>query len=121
MSKTLNRDLLLDATGDLLVTDGDLALTDSNTNTAQAIRRRLCTFAGEWFLDESIGLPFFDDILGKGKFLEDIKVIYLREIQSIPEVAEILEFNIDADESARTLIINFTVRDDNGNVIEIEL
>lgn len=121
MSKTLNRDLLLDSKGDLAIVNGDLVLTDSSNNTAQAIRRRLCTFQGEWFLDESIGLPYFDDILGKGKFLSDIKVIYLREIQSVPEVAEILEFNIEENAVTRTLKINFTVRDDNGNVIEIEI
>lgn len=121
MSKTLNRDLLLSESGELLIINNDLVLTDSNTNTAQAIKRKLATFEGEWFLDESIGLPYFDDILGKGKFLSNIKTIYLREIQSVPEVAEILEFNIDEDPVTRTLIISFTVKDDAGNIIEIEL
>jgi len=121
MSKTFNRDLLISSTGDLAIVKGDLLLTDSSNNTAQAIRRRLSTFQGEWFLDESIGLPYFDDILGKGKFLSDIKVIYLREIQSVPEVAEILEFNIEEDPILRKLKINFTVRDDDGNVIELEI
>ncbi len=121
MSKTLNRDLAIDATGELAIVNGDLVLTDSATNTAQAIRRRLSTFQGEWFLDESIGLPYFNDILGKGKFLSDIKVIYLREIQSVPEVEEILEFNIEEDPVRRILKINFTVRDENGYVIEIEI
>jgi hypothetical protein len=121
MSKTLNRDLLIDATGELSIVNGDLSLTDSTTNTAQAIRRRLSTFEGEWFLDEAIGLPYFNDILGKGKFLSDIKVIYLREIQSVPEVEEILEFNIEEDPLLRILKINFTVLDDGGNIIEIEI
>lgn len=121
MSKTLNRDLVLDANGELMITNGDLSLTDSSNNTAQAIRRKLCTFEGEWYLDRSIGLPYFSDVLGKGKFLSDIKVIYLREIQSVPEVAEILEFNISEDPRLRILKIDFKVRDDMGNVIEIEI
>ncbi len=121
MSKTLNRDIALNANGELKIVNGDISLTDSSNNTAQAIRRRLGTFQGECYLDESIGLPYFDEILGKGNLLSDIKVIYLREIQAIPEVAEILEFNIEEDARTRTLKINFTVRDDNGNVIEIDI
>jgi hypothetical protein len=122
MSKTLNRDLALDSnTGELLIVNGDLVLTDETNNTAQAIKLRLAMFEGEWYLDTALGIPYFDDILDKGKFLSDIKTIYLREIQSIPEVAEILEFNIEEDVLSRTLKINFTIRDKNGYVIEIEI
>ncbi len=121
MSKLIHRDLAQNGDGEYLIVNGDIALTDSINNTAQAIKRRLLTFRGECFLDEELGLPYFDEILGKGKYLADIQAIYLREIQAILEVVEIIDFNIEEEPKTRTLKINFTVRDDNGFVVEVEI
>ena len=121
MSKTINRDLLLDNNHDLDIVNFDLSLTDGSALTSQKIKQTLLLFQGEWFLNETIGMPYFTDILGKGNFLSRIETLYIRAIQEIPEVAEILEINLTQDNKARTLKIDFKVRDDNGNIIEVTI
>ena len=117
-----NKDILLDGiTHDLAIVDFDLKLTDGNELTVQKIKQTLLLFEGEWFLNNSIGMPYFTEILGKGNSLSRIETLYIRAIQSIPEVVEIVEFNIDENIKTRELDISFKVRDEEGNILEIEL
>lgn len=51
------QDLLLDANGDLDLTNGG-AFTDGQPAIAQEIKLRLQTFLGEYFLDSERGLPW---------------------------------------------------------------
>lgn len=122
MAKVVNKDILLDGvTNDLAIVDFDLKLTDGKELTVQKIKQTLLLFEGEWFLNNSIGMPYFTEILGKGNSLSRIETLYIRAIQSIPEVTEIIEFNIDEDAKTRELNISFKVRDEEGNILEIEL
>ncbi len=122
MAKVVYKDILLDKnTNDLAIVDFDLKLTDGSQLTVQKIKQKLLLYEGEWFLDNSIGMPYFTEILGKGNSLSRIQTLYIRAIQSIPEVIEILEFNIDEDIKTRELKIDFKVRDEQGNILEIEL
>jgi hypothetical protein len=121
MSKNINKDLLLDQNNDLAIISFDLALTDNTQLTGQKIKQALLLFEGEWFLNNSIGMPYFTEILGKDNSLSRIETLYIRAIQAIPEVVEILSFNIDEDNTTRTLKINFKVRDAEGNIIDITL
>lgn len=53
-------DLLTNAvTNDIVITT-DLALTSGIAGVMQSVRIRLATFAGEWFLDLDLGVPFFE-------------------------------------------------------------
>jgi hypothetical protein len=122
MAKVVNKDILLDSvTNDLAIVNFDLKLTDGNELTVQKIKQTLLLFEGEWFLNNSIGMPYFTEILGKGNSLSRIETLYIRAIQSIPEVVEIVEFNIDENIKTRELDISFKVRDEEGNILEIEL
>jgi hypothetical protein len=121
MSKNVNKDLLLDENNDLAIIDFDLALTNNKQLTGQKIKQALLLFEGEWFLNNSIGMPYFTEILGKDNSLSRIETLYIRAIQSIPEVTEILSFNIDEDKINRTLKIDFKVRDNEGNIIEVTI
>ena len=59
-------DLLQDSiTGDFVFTDGALTIVDGAEQVAQDIARRLKTFQGSWFLDLTIGVPYFSEILAK--------------------------------------------------------
>lgn len=67
-------DIYLDPTsGDVSIVDGLLRLTESvDEETRQRLAITLGTFRGEWFLDISIGLPYFQMVLkGNGKDFAD--------------------------------------------------
>jgi hypothetical protein len=122
MAKIVNRDILLDKpTNDLAIVDFDLQLTTGDELTVQKIKQVLRLFQGEWFLNNNIGMPYLTEILGKGNSLSRIETLYIRAIQSIPEVVEILEFNIDEISNTRELSISFKVRDEDGTILEVEL
>lgn len=106
---------------DLVIIDYDLALTSDGEITVQKVKQALTTFKGEWFLDESQGMPYVQEIFGKSPNLNRIKSLYIRAIQSIPEVTEILELNLTEEKQSRTLNVDMKLRDLGGNVIEVSL
>lgn len=107
------KDILLDPLGhDLTIVNGDLALTGDE---AQHIKQRLLTLYQEWFLDLSIGLPWFTDILGKYKDLTQVEILLKSCIQETPGVAALTAFSIEAlDTPERTARVAFTVVLDSG-------
>lgn len=108
----MKKNLYLDtATYDLTLTNFQLRLTTTLTEyMAQKIENVLSTFAGEWFLDEDIGLPYFDRILVKGPNLGDVRNIFLVAITDIPEVEEVIEFDTTFTASTRSYTVSFKVK-----------
>ena len=75
------RDLLLGAGGDLSVSNGQLALTDSfSTHAAQRIAIRLRMFMGEWFLDTNAGTPYFQQILSAPPDMSTLANVFRRVV-----------------------------------------
>lgn len=112
-------DLLLSEAHDLVIENNDFILTDSQNVVGQRIKQNLLTFLGEWFLDIEVGLPFFEEILGKGKSLARIESLYIRAIGNTEGVQEITEFDLDYNSSNRKLTVTFSVIDDADNEINI--
>jgi hypothetical protein len=72
---------------------GDLDLSrpgfiDGREYAAQKIRQRLAFLLGEWFVDQSLGMPWFEGILVKDPNLEWIRGVLRREILSIPGIID---------------------------------
>lgn len=108
----MKKNLYLDAVNyDLTLSNFQLRLTDNLTEyMSQKIENVLSTFAGEWFLDFSIGLPYFDRILIKTADLNDVRNIFLIAITGIPEVEEIISFDTDFIVGTRKYTIDFKVK-----------
>lgn len=49
-------------------------------SVSQRLVTRLKTFKGEWFMDNTYGFPYFQEVLGKKINKEDVDAIYRREI-----------------------------------------
>src|SRR6478752_2230488 len=83
--------------GDLLVAGGDLVLTsDVDPRGAhpvlQDILTRLRTFQGEWFLDTTIGVPYYQTILVKAPDMTAIATALKDQILSTPGVLTLNQF-----------------------------
>jgi hypothetical protein len=109
-------------TGDWTVENYDLRFVQDKAEfVAQKISEVLLTVLGEWFLDRSIGIPYFgtfDDfgrvvresgIFAKNPDLTQISTIFQSKILGIDEVEDLIEFEIELENSTRTLTITFTV------------
>lgn len=107
--------LLNEDTHDIVFINGDCPITDGQkTTVAQRLKVRLQTFLGEYFLNTSIGVPYYQRIFGKIKNKSTIDTIFQREILSDEGVIEITSYRSDLDVSTRYLEVTFTVRTSEG-------
>lgn len=108
-------DLKLDnSTWDLVIENGDLVLMDEQESIGQLVRQRLGWFLGEWFLDASGGVPYFEDIFVKGVSLAVVDSLLKFTILETPGVLELLSFILDYDGATRTLSLTFEARTSDG-------
>ena len=116
--KCYNRcmDLKLGENNDLIIENNELVMIDGSDLVKQLLLQRLKSFRGEWFLDSSLGLPYFQDILKKETSINTVSNIFKDQILGTPGVLELEEFNLDFTESTRQLIVNFVVRTLEGSI-----
>tara|TARA_R110002012_G_scaffold265589_2_gene449002 strand:+ start:256 stop:612 length:357 start_codon:yes stop_codon:yes gene_type:complete len=109
-------DLKLGENNDLIIENNELVMIDGSDLVKQLLLQRLKSFRGEWFLDSSLGLPYFQDILKKETSINTVSNIFKDQILGTPGVLELEEFNLDFTESTRQLIVNFVVRTLEGSI-----
>lgn len=105
-------DLLLNSdTNDLVFVNGQCPVTQLLTAiVAQRLKITLYTFLGEWFLDTTIGVPYFQQIFGKIRTKATIDLIFQRIISNDPDVIEILSFDSSLTSESRGYSMTFQVR-----------
>lgn len=103
-------DFLMDATGDLAIVNGDFALVSGVDETVQFLNQSLRLFLGEWFLDETRGIPYFDEIFIKNPNSVTVHSIFENHIVNLPGIEELQELDLDFDSSSRTLSITGRIR-----------
>lgn len=100
----------LDENGDI-VTRGSQWKYDKEA-IAQNISTRLKLFLGEYFRDNTDGVPWFtkedgsEGILGKGYSLAQVEAILRNRIMRTDGVLKLLSFKIDFDETTRKISIS---------------
>ena len=115
------RDLALDpATGDLAISGGRLRLTELGAESvAQKLRVRLRLFRGEWFMDTSVGVPYYTDVLGRHP-LSAVEALLRQAIVTCPGVKTLESFTFAVNPD-RTATLTFGVRAvDAGELVTIE-
>ncbi len=107
----------LDTTHDLAIEANNLVILEDTVDlVVQKLRQRLKFFFGEWFLDRSEGIPYFQELLGKRPDPARIDAILKTEILDVPGVIELEEFETDFTGSSREASIRFTVNTEDGPV-----
>ena len=115
-------DILLDTTtDDISITNGKISLVSGTDEIRQLLEQRLRTFRSEWFLDLTVGVPYYEGILVKRPNPNLVRSLLLDEVINTPGVLEVLEFDIEIDNSTRELSVDFRVRveDDIINFSEV--
>jgi hypothetical protein len=115
-------DLSLDLpTRDLLVIDNDLVLTSdvdpNGTNSIlQDILQRLRLFLGEWFLDNTQGVPYFQQVFVKNPQMSKIEAIFIEVILSTSGVDSLIEYSFKTVPTTRRFEISFSAQTTKGVV-----
>lgn len=101
--------------------NGDYSINsfiDKSAATIQAVSTRLRLFRGEWFLNILSGVPYYQDILGKNKRLDQIETDLRDTILQTEGVEKLTKFDLDYTSNNRKLALDFsgtTIYDDDGD------
>jgi len=106
----------LDNDWDLELEDNSFRLTTGADAIAQHLKAKFQLFLGEWFLDTSIGVPYYEDILIKKPSFVVVQEILKDVILETPGVLELETFKIDFDSSTRTFTLEFKVLTTEGEI-----
>lgn len=100
-----------------IITNGEQFVMGKK-ETAQIVLHRLRLFLGEFFLDKSVGTPWFQSILGKiPQSVAEINI--KRQILSTPTVVSLTEFNFSIDAKTRIITISASLIDINNEQVEV--
>lgn len=103
-------DLKLNASHDLQV-GSDLCLTDEEDAVVQRLSIRLQFLYEEWFLDNSVGVPYTQFIFKQGSSIQDIYEIFRKEIINTDGVENIVSLELTHDPDYKGLRVDFAVND----------
>lgn len=110
-------DLELGTDGDIQIYNGDLVyITETRNAIAQFLAQRLKLILSEWFLDSSLGVPWFQEILIKNPNFEAIDAIIKKTIIETNGVTELVELNYDFAAQTREFSIEFTANTAEGEL-----
>ena len=104
-------DILLDGQDhDLVVSGYDLVLVSGMDLIRQRIKQRILAVLGEWFLDTTIGLPWFQELAKKGISEQRVRSLLTLQIVQTEGVEKLIELSLDFDSQKRKLLVNFKAR-----------
>ena len=110
-------DLLLNPeTHDLQVNAYDLQLASGLQLVEQRLKQTLWFFFGEWYLDTTDGVPYFEEIFVKSPSRNVVEGLIKVAILKVENVEEILSFEIEYDSATREGQIEFSVKTEFGNL-----
>jgi hypothetical protein len=109
-------DIGLDTNHDAQPVAGDLPLVTKVDAIKQHLGQRLQLFMGEWFLDTTVGLPYYQSILIKNPNLDVVQALIQNQILGTPGMLELTTFQFDYDNLARELSVSFNAKSTNGDI-----
>lgn len=104
----------LDSTGDLAIENDNLVMVDGAEEIRQLLIARLQTFYGEWFLDTSVGIPYFEVIFQKGINPSIIYSVFVEAITNTDGVLELEQLDILTETGSRQGQVDIACRVDGG-------
>jgi hypothetical protein len=93
--------------GDLALENGTLVFCSGAAFYRQKLAARFKFFLGEWFLDQRLGLPYYQNVFVKNPDLDLIRSLFRRVILTTPGIKSIKTFTLSFDPAARKLSFSF--------------
>ena len=108
---------LNDASGDVDLSQGFRLTPDLQTYVAQRLDENMSFFLGEWFLDQRLGIPYRQKIIGSAPDLALLDTIYRRSAYKTVGVSSVKNMKIGFDRSSRKASVAFTTVLKDGTLI----
>lgn len=108
-------------TGDLLEKNSQIMQVTELDAVAQGIASDLRTFLGEYWLNTSIGIPYYIVVFRKDTDISLIKTLLKNEIQKRNDVIEVTRFTFNFINFYRQAIIVFSAKTTSGEIVNQEI
>jgi hypothetical protein len=109
-------DLVINDDGDIGTVDPARGLDEALEAYRQDLAVRMHVFSGEWFLDEDVGLPYYQTILIKNPQAAAIQAVFREALLEAPYVKEITSLDLSYDGQLRKLTVKWRVQTDAGDL-----
>lgn len=114
MSTTLK----LNDAHDLDIVNNNFVVVDGITALRDRLATNLKTFQNEWYLDPTLGIPYFEQVFTKAVNVGVLYTIFSGVIRKTEGVAAVNSLVFDQDNANRVLTITFSVTSDDGTILE---
>ena len=112
-------DIKLDENGNVSFSNGESDVTTIGAeDLAQRLYIRLNTFQGEWFMDNTLGVDYWNRVFGKNRNKRIIDSVIQDEIFKEKDVLQITEYSSSIT-SQREYSCSFKVRTANGAIFPV--
>jgi len=116
------KSLALDSSNDLIIRDGNITTVSEASEVVQNVRSRLLFYFGEWFLNTSRGVPYFEEVFVKPANLAKIESIFKQTILETDGVLKLTNFAMEyIGESERLLKVYFGAETIYGTITPSEV
>lgn len=85
----------LDSNNNLIIESGKIKLVEDGAEVVQKVRSNLLFYLGEWFLDTTKGVPYFEQVFIKPVNLANVESIFKSAIINTTGVARLINFAMD--------------------------
>lgn len=108
----------IDSSNDILLQNGKIAMTKDGAEVMQSVLCRLRTFKGEWFLDTSAGMPWYQEVFTRPANLPSIEARIKAEILNTDGVEKLTKFSTSLDRTLRRLTVSFEAVTSYGEIVK---
>jgi hypothetical protein len=108
-------------TGDLVIDANGVKFTSGVESIAQAVQQNLRFFRGEWFADEDIGIPYFEEIFVKNPDLAAVREWFRRTILETVGILDIVSLDLSFDAATRKITVTYRATSDLGEISATEV
>ena len=111
----------LDKNNDIFLQNGSIHTTTDGAEVVQQVRSRLLIYLGEWFLDTTAGVDYFNSIFIKPVNLNLVESIIKTVIIDTDNVEELTVFELAFNKASRKMEIDFEAITTFGEIIKSEV
>ena len=108
-------------TWDIALQNNDFILIDNAERISQQIKISLQFWLGEWFLNDTLGVPYLERICVKNPNLQHIRQIFRNVIQNVSGIIAVNALDLTVDASKRVLTVTYTATTTDGVITRKEL
>ena len=99
-------DIYLDESGQVVLIGDDITDIESYALAiAQRIKCRILLIRGEWYLDQRVGTPWKEQLLGRGVTADRIRRVLREVVLKTPGVAHLRSLKVSIDAQSRTATV----------------